>query len=210
VCGGGSILITAQGEVKKIHALASTVFAEMLAFVSRTPLMYFFYTAENLYCSHPQDISAAQLAQRFQVTLQSQDTYLPNTPVLGLSIYGHWNTDEDWSSVFQQFLSQFRDDAECKLVTSASTGKLYLEITPQHVHKGTGVCEWCDITKIKSEQIVGVGDSENDVEFLQSVGWSVAMGNATPSIRTLANQTIGHADQDGLAHFLESLPRKES
>lgn len=80
-----------------------------------------------------------------------------------------------------------------------------LDITPKGVNKRTGLKEWSRITGIPLEKVIGVGDSENDDEFLEAVGWSVAMGNATEYLKSKANRVIGHTDEDGLAMYLEEI-----
>lgn len=54
-------------------------------------------------------------------------------------------------------------------------------------------------------QVVAVGDEANDVEMITQAGLGVAMGNATPELKSAANVTIGDHDQEGLAKFLEDL-----
>src|SRR5260221_592653 len=50
------------------------------------------------------------------------------------------------------------------------------DITAKGINKATGIRELSKILNISTDQIIGVGDSENDDEFLETVGYSVAMG----------------------------------
>ena len=54
------------------------------------------------------------------------------------------------------------------------------DITAKDVNKATGVKKLANLLGLQLNEMIGVGDSENDDEFLQTVGYSVAMGNATP------------------------------
>lgn len=81
----------------------------------------------------------------------------------------------------------------------------YVDITKAGVTKALGVTVWAELNGLNPSQLIGVGDGLNDYEFLRLVGWAVAMGNAVPTIKEIANQVIGHADEDGLAIFLEAV-----
>ncbi len=81
----------------------------------------------------------------------------------------------------------------------------YVDITQQGVTKALGVSVWAELNGLDPSRLIGVGDGLNDVEFLESVGWAVAMENAVPAIKALADQVIGHADTDGLAIFIEAV-----
>ncbi|MCA9369794.1 MAG: HAD family phosphatase [Pseudomonadales bacterium] len=80
-----------------------------------------------------------------------------------------------------------------------------IDIMAAGVNKGTGVKQWSNHTSIPPENIIGIGDGQNDFEFLRTVGYSVAMGNAHPEIKQQADKVIGHTDEDGLALFLEEV-----
>lgn len=58
---------------------------------------------------------------------------------------------------------------------------------------------------IEIEEVMAFGDSDNDLEMLSGVGISVAMGNATEQVKTIADYTTASNNNDGisqaLAHF---------
>lgn len=121
--------------------------------------------------------------------------------------------EEDWSTcllslsnISQAFLSELEKD-ENILVKSMvrSNGEPYCDITPAGVTKATGLQVWAQFYGLPLTEIMGFGDSENDAEFLQIVGTSVAMGNARADIRERADLVIGHTNDEGLAEYLETL-----
>jgi hydroxymethylpyrimidine pyrophosphatase-like HAD family hydrolase len=56
-----------------------------------------------------------------------------------------------------------------------------------------------------AEQVIAVGDEANDAEMIASAGLGIAMGNATPELKALADQVTRGHDQDGLAEALEPI-----
>lgn len=103
---------------------------------------------------------------------------------------------------FYNYLNE-RDDINYKQMKTY--GRSNADITSKGVNKATGLMELSKILNIPLKKIIGIGDSENDDEFLQSVGHSVAMGNATDYLKSIAHRTIGHTNKDGLAIYLESI-----
>jgi hydroxymethylpyrimidine pyrophosphatase-like HAD family hydrolase len=52
--------------------------------------------------------------------------------------------------------------------------------------------------------VVAVGDQQNDVPMLLHAGLAVAMGNAIPAARDVADLVIGDHREDGLAKWLDA------
>lgn len=81
----------------------------------------------------------------------------------------------------------------------------YVDIAKEGQSKATGIHQWSKITDIPENKIIGFGDSQNDIDFLKTVGFAVALGNATDDIKALAHRVIGHTDEDGLATYLQEV-----
>ena len=46
------------------------------------------------------------------------------------------------------------------------------------------------------------GDGYNDIDLLQQVGWGVAVENAFPEVKAVANEITKHHKEDGVASTL--------
>ncbi|MBB6449907.1 hypothetical protein HNR44_001885 [Geomicrobium halophilum] len=72
-----------------------------------------------------------------------------------------------------------------------------------------GVSKWAAIEVlirafgIKPEETAAIGDGPNDIQMLHHAGISAAMGNAGYEVKTAADVTTGHHEEDGLAEFIE-------
>ena len=55
---------------------------------------------------------------------------------------------------------------------------------------------------IPREQVLAIGDQRNDIELIAWAGIGVAMGNAVPELKALADWVTVTNDEDGLAHAL--------
>lgn len=53
------------------------------------------------------------------------------------------------------------------------------------------------------EQVMAIGDNNNDVEMLQCAGWGVAMGQAPQAVKAAARAVTGSNAEDGVARAIE-------
>ena len=58
---------------------------------------------------------------------------------------------------------------------------------------------------LKPENAVAFGDGLNDLEMLKAVGFGVAMGNAHPQLKAVADYVTDDIDDDGLYKGLQAL-----
>ena len=83
------------------------------------------------------------------------------------------------------------------------TGDGIIELNSIHASKGNALCTLCKKLGISMENVLAIGDNENDISMLQAAGISVAMENAEDDVKQAAKFVAGHNEEDGAAHFLE-------
>jgi hypothetical protein len=55
---------------------------------------------------------------------------------------------------------------------------------------------------IEMNKVVAFGDGYNDIDLLRQVGWGVAVENAFPEVKAVANEITMHHKEDGVASTL--------
>jgi len=73
------------------------------------------------------------------------------------------------------------------------------EIAPAGVTKWSGVRRLAAAWGIKDQEICAVGDDVNDIPMITAAGLGVAMGNARPPVKAVADRIAPSQDEDGLA-----------
>lgn len=78
-------------------------------------------------------------------------------------------------------------------------------VLPSGVNKGTALQAALDELGISRQNVVSIGDPENDLPFLRMSGCSVAVANALPSVKEQCNIVLGTARGDGVTDLIDRL-----
>lgn len=109
---------------------------------------------------------------------------------------------EDDISLIDQLMDEIPDELYEKyyIVRSVIDN---LEVMDKTVNKWMGISKLAEYLNISKENIIGIGDEENDREMLENTGISVVMGNAVDTIKELADFVTKTNDEHGVAYALE-------
>ncbi|WP_026908792.1 sugar-phosphatase [Paucisalibacillus globulus] len=81
----------------------------------------------------------------------------------------------------------------------------FLEILNPIVSKGNAVKQLANRLSIKREEVICIGDGENDLSMIEYAGCGVAMGNATSLVKKPADFQTLSKDENGVAYALDKL-----
>ena len=79
------------------------------------------------------------------------------------------------------------------------------EIINRAFDKGKGVRIVADALGFAIEDTIGFGDSVNDMEMIETVGYSVCMENGSPAVKAKSDLICPAVEEDGLAWAFEQL-----
>jgi 5-amino-6-(5-phospho-D-ribitylamino)uracil phosphatase len=85
-----------------------------------------------------------------------------------------------------------------------SYGTAELAVMSPLCSKASGVALLAQHLGIALEEVMAIGDNNNDLEMLQAVGWSVAMGQAPDAIKAVAHAVTTSNAEDGVALAIEN------
>lgn len=106
------------------------------------------------------------------------------------------NPLDDFQNAMEESLSQH--------YSTVRSQDYIFEIMPQGATKASGLKHLAEKLGIDPEQIMALGDAANDIEMLEFVGQSVAMGNASDDIKSLSKYVTLTNDQAGVAHAIRT------
>ena len=78
-----------------------------------------------------------------------------------------------------------------------------LEVLPKTVDKGKGLILLSELLDISLDDMMAIGDQENDLAMVQTAGTGVAMANATDIVKDAAQIVTKSNDEHGVAYAIE-------
>lgn len=110
----------------------------------------------------------------------------------------HYKTPD----ILQDFKKDYADQLEC--VKPFENENLF-DVTMQGVTKGDAIIELLNHFGIDQKDSYAFGDSNNDVEMLQTVGTGIVMGKHSKTAGQAASMITGTVKEEGITQALERL-----
>ena len=89
-------------------------------------------------------------------------------------------------------------------------GSAELAIMNPSCSKASGVIELARYLNIPLEQIMAIGDNNNDIEMVRTVGWGVAMGQASEAVKAAARAITASNQEDGVAQAIQNYALRDA
>lgn len=86
--------------------------------------------------------------------------------------------------------------------TTVKSAAFYYEILNKEASKGAAVAKLAAHLGIQQEEIMAIGDNENDLSMIEYAGIGVAMGNATPAVKKAADVQTASNEEHGVAQII--------
>lgn len=87
---------------------------------------------------------------------------------------------------------------------ATTSGAPFLEIAGAGVTKATGLARFCEHFDFEPAVVMALGDAKNDVEVLRWAGVGIAMGNAVPEAKAVADWVTADNLHDGAAQAIQA------
>ena len=203
----GDYCITYNGALVQKAADGSTVAQTALSYddyrflekLSREVGSHFHALDRTTLYTANRDISYYTVHESFVATIPlvfcEAEKMDPNTQFLKVMMI-------DEPAILDQAIARIPQEVKEKY-TVLKSAPYFLEILDKRVNKGTGVKSLADVLGIKPEEIMAIGDQENDIAMIEYAGVGVAMDNAIPSVKEVANFVTKSNLEDGVAFAIE-------
>lgn len=112
----------------------------------------------------------------------------------------HHLPQEQINQIVQQINQAFPE------VNATYSGAYGIDILPRGVNKAVGLRRFVTQTGGELKQVVAIGDTSNDIEMVSEAGLGVAMKNATPDLKEVADRvTVADNNHDGMLREIDAL-----
>ena len=145
--------------------------------------------------------------------------YLKSDMYEGASDSGPFNNSDTFNKAYMIYvLEDYTDEKITKLFSLFShmtdltlhkskhkkPNHFGFNITHARATKLHGIVSVCEKLNIKREEVIGVGDGYNDFPLLMASGLKVAMGNAIPELKTIADYIAPSVTEDGICDVINT------
>jgi Cof subfamily protein (haloacid dehalogenase superfamily) len=94
-------------------------------------------------------------------------------------------------------------DCSWNTIKRGTYGCAEITVMDQRCSKASGVMSLARQLDIPLQEIMALGDNNNDIPMLQAVGWGVAMGQAAAAVQAAAQAVTASNAEDGVAQAIE-------
>ncbi|MBE9211756.1 HAD-IIB family hydrolase [Plectonema cf. radiosum LEGE 06105] len=142
--------------------------------------------------NHQEKLLALKPPQEFVDKLRERGV----NPSIGKVIVATWDKHE---ATVSEVINELGLDLEIILNKGA------LMILPTGINKASGLAAALEDMQLLPENVVGVGDAENDLDFLNVCGISVAVNNALPVVKEAATFVTKNSRGAGVTELIDKL-----
>jgi Cof subfamily protein (haloacid dehalogenase superfamily) len=194
----GVVTYNGDGSIRKQHVLDTALVRRMLTFLQERGFDVLVYSGARIFARRKSEWS--DLVEHYGEPPAEiiNDLYqrLPEISVNKLCIGGteqriralHWQLDRMYHN---------------QIATTRAGVDGMMEVLPPGFSKGKGVVALIKDMGLDPKNVMAIGDGENDVDMLKSVGVPVAMSNAKQVLKDVAKYIVASNDEDGVAEAIE-------
>ncbi|ALC91958.1 haloacid dehalogenase [Bacillus sp. FJAT-18017] len=128
---------------------------------------------------------------------------LADTPVAPPKIEAYFESEQDLEDARLALKAMFTE------VKAEANDGFRLDIVPSDVSKLSGLLYICDQLGISCREVVAIGDSQDDIPFIEAAGLGVAMGNAPYEVKRAADWVTRAVGEHGVAYMVKEHFRKQ-
>ncbi len=194
----GLTIYNGDGTIRNSVVMDKNIVRHIITFAEDRGFGVLAYSGDRILTRRADEVAEkiAEYGEPLAESVGALQNILDSTEINKVILYGQ---ESKIAALRWQLSKQL--DGQIHLTRSAVTG--IIEVLPANSSKGKAVMRVMKDLNIAPENTMAIGDGENDIEMLQAVGTSVAMGNAVQKLKDIASQVVGSNDEDGVAQAIE-------
>lgn len=198
-CNGGIIVDKFDNIIHSLPIEVDSI--EKIMYLGKKHGVYYhFYNEETLYSNtYVQKIADyySDREHKLDIKIFKEEKEILNSK--DLKVYKFLFIDNDLEK-----LNVLRKELKQETSIEVSTSWLNnLEVMDKNASKGMGLKVLCKKLHISKDQVIAIGDNENDLSMLKFAGLGVSMGNASDLVKKSAKYITSTNDEDGVAKVIE-------
>ncbi|MBE5921201.1 MAG: HAD family phosphatase [Lachnospiraceae bacterium] len=196
---GGVITNCTTGERLCDYTLPTGTIARIGAFAAKHGCNMLSYDGDRIITDNPDNPFAA---------LESRICALPMTEVLDWHTYDNLAANKCMILHEGHILEHLEPIAQAEFGAEMNVFRsepFFLEIVPKGIDKARSLAILLEKFGLTKDDMVACGDGFNDLSMIQFAGMGVAMANAQPQVKEVADFITLSNDEDGVAYAIKKL-----
>lgn len=196
----GAIILDASRNVIYNRPLEMDLANKIMELARDYNVYYHFYNEESLFSNH----YIKEIVDYYSNKLQRIDVRIfeDKNEILtdkSLNIFKFLFIDND----MERLNNLRRDFSTIDGLNVTKSWADNIEVMDFRASKGIGLEYLCNEMNISPDQVIAIGDNENDLSMLRYAGFGVAMGNSDEKVKLEADYITETNDKDGVAKVIE-------
>lgn len=194
VCDG-AMLINSKAEIIWQEPLDSLLVKEICQAVEQLEGSFAFGSGDAFYCGN------AFLHER-----REGNEAIKYLPFNEIEKQENWTTTLVIVNQLNEYVEKYVQNLEkldfhIQKMLSTFNHQYYYNITLNHISKAKGLKKWAEYYQLDAKKIIMLGDDNNDIEAME-VGKGVAVANAKPAVKEIADLVLEQSSDDGAVAWL--------
>ena len=192
----GALLKCLNGDVMHALHLSDEIAGELEEILRKSGMHYNIYSDEKLYFStFAEDVM--NYARHIGVEPLAAPKGLGDIQVTQYGVFDEPERINDLKQLIDQRFGQ--------MVHTVTSGGRFLEICHPMAQKSYGLAQLAEHLGIRQDEIIAIGDNNNDLDMLRYAGLGVAVDNAVPAAKEAADRLTASNNDDGVARLIQEI-----
>ena len=102
-------------------------------------------------------------------------------------------------------VTKIRDEMKIKypFLNIVKSTDYYCEFVNNEADKGFAINHLAEVWNLRKDEILAIGDQDNDIEMIKAAGIGIAMGNCSPNLRKTATDVVSSVLDFGFVEAME-------
>ncbi|MDN7146323.1 sugar-phosphatase [Liquorilactobacillus mali] len=199
VCFGGAVVQTTAGKIISSQPITYQNYLDLEKLARKLNLHFHAISEDRIYTAN-KDIGYYTVYESNLVSLGI--SYRTPDEMSNINLIKAMFIDEQ--AILDKAISNWGpfSKMENELVFTKSA-PFYLEANAKGVNKGNALSKLGAVLGITPDEIMAIGDEQNDLSMIKFAGLGVAMKNAIPQVKEAASVTTDDNDHDGVAKAIQ-------
>lgn len=200
--GGAGACVEYEGEILAHHTMPQEKIDRLVDYLEECHAMYVMETNGYMYLTED---SCIRMSERFRNHVSWEPDVLQEfldqmrivedcKKVPEVNKITYFDADRPMAETFELF----GEDYTIVSNSIQEIGDNSAEVSEKGINKAEGIKVLMKHLGAGREDVIAIGDSTNDIEMLELAGCGVAMGNAKPELKGIADMITDDVDADGV------------